>query len=71
MLRSVDWWLATDVSGQPIAPIFKDQTAEEEFLDCLSHEGETDRLPRNVGYYNQRCVTSQKSKYLIYTAAEV
>jgi hypothetical protein len=28
-------------------------------------------LPRNVGYYNQRCVTSQKSKYLIYTAAEV
>jgi hypothetical protein len=25
MLRSVDWWLATDVSGPTIGVIFKDQ----------------------------------------------
>jgi len=30
MLRSVDWWLVTDVSGQPIGPIFKAQAV---FLD--------------------------------------
>jgi len=27
-----------------------------------------DRMSRNVGNYNQRCVTSQKSEYLIYIA---
>jgi hypothetical protein len=25
--RSVEWWLVTDVSGQPIRPIFKDKAA--------------------------------------------
>jgi hypothetical protein len=25
LLRSVDWWEVTDVSGQPIGPIFKVQ----------------------------------------------
>jgi len=26
MLRSVDWYLVADVSGQPIGPIFEGQT---------------------------------------------
>jgi len=30
----------------------------------------TKRLNRNVGYWNLRCVTSQKSEELIYAAAE-
>jgi len=24
MLRSLDWWWAADVSGQPVGPMFKD-----------------------------------------------
>jgi len=32
MLRSVDWWLVTDVSGQLIGPIFKEQAEQEETL---------------------------------------
>jgi len=30
MLRSVDWYLVTDVSGQLIGPIFKGQAVREE-----------------------------------------
>jgi hypothetical protein len=61
MLRSVDWWLATDVSGQPFSPIFKgqaifcfvckwDNNLERE-IDCLTLEDWTDRLCLNVGNY--------------------
>jgi len=32
MLRNVDWLLFTDVSGQPVDPIFKCQAVKEEFL---------------------------------------
>jgi hypothetical protein len=32
MLRSVDWLLVTDVSGEPIAPIFNGQVV---FLKCF------------------------------------
>ena len=46
MLRRVDWWLVTDVSGQPISYIFKGQAV---FLDCLTGEDRTDKLSRNVG----------------------
>ena len=28
VLRSLDWWFVTDVSGQPIGPIFKDQAVQ-------------------------------------------
>ena len=35
MLRSVDGQLVTDVSGQPIGPIFKGQAAQQEFLELL------------------------------------
>jgi hypothetical protein len=30
MLRSVAWYLVTDVSGRPIGPIFKGQAVQEE-----------------------------------------
>ena len=39
MLRSAEWLLVTDVSGQPIAPVFNTQTVQEEskyFSDCLN-----------------------------------
>ena len=34
MLHSVDLWLATDVSGQPIGPLFKSQAVHEEYFRC-------------------------------------
>jgi hypothetical protein len=52
MLRSVDWYLLTDVSGQPISRIFKVQTLE-------------DGCPKTSATTNLRSVTSQKSKYLL------
>jgi hypothetical protein len=41
--------IVTDVSGQPIGPIFKSQAVQ--YLDCLILEDGTDRLSRNVGNY--------------------
>jgi hypothetical protein len=53
MLCSTDWYLVTDIAGQPSSPIFKGQI----------FEGGTDRLCRNDGNtYSQRCITSQNSK---------
>lgn len=43
MLRSIDWWSVTDVSGQHVGPIFKGPAVQE---DCL-----TDRLSRNFAVY--------------------
>jgi len=42
------------------------------FLDYLTLEDDTESFSRIVGNVttNLRCVTSQKSDYLIYTAAE-
>jgi capsule polysaccharide export protein KpsC/LpsZ len=45
----MDWQLITDVSGQPMDPIFRDQAIQE--LDCST--------PTNT-----RCVTSQNSEDL-------
>jgi hypothetical protein len=42
MLRSVDWLLITDVSGQTLVTVFKDQA------DSTLEDG-ADRLLRNVG----------------------
>jgi hypothetical protein len=58
MLRSVEWYLVINVSGQPVGHIF---------LKCLTLENGTDRLSRNVGNVttNPRCVTSQKSGDLV------
>jgi hypothetical protein len=40
--------MVTDVSGQRIGPIFKNQAVQEE-LDCLTLEDGTDTWSRNVG----------------------
>jgi hypothetical protein len=48
--------VVTDVSGQPIDPIFKAQAV---FLDCLNVEDETDWLSRNVSKYLRKCSTLQ------------
>jgi len=54
MLRSVDWYLFTDVSRQPVDTVLKGQSVQETLLTN----------------YSLRCVTSQKSEGLIYTVAE-
>jgi len=41
----VEWQFPTDVSGQPIGPIFNGQAVQEE----MTLQGGTDRLSRNVG----------------------
>jgi hypothetical protein len=43
MLRIVEWYLFTDVSGQSIGPTFKGKS--------LTLGDGNDRLPRNVGNY--------------------
>jgi hypothetical protein len=52
MLHSINWYLLTDVLGQPISPIFKGQAIHRQLTT------------------NLHCVTSQKSKDLIYNVAE-
>jgi hypothetical protein len=47
--------------------IFKDQAV---YLDCLNLENGTDKLSRNVGTTNPRCIKSRKRKDLIYTAGK-
>jgi len=42
IVRSVEWYFVTDVSGQTIGPIFKDQA------EWLTLEDRIDRLSRNV-----------------------
>jgi hypothetical protein len=59
--------VVTDVAGQPIGPILKDQAVQD---DCSTLQYATDRLYRHVGNYNLRCVTSQKTEELIYSTAE-
>jgi len=57
--------LFADVSEQSIGPIFK-------VKDCLTFEGGTDMLSRNVGkrVLDLHFVTNQKSEELIYTGTE-
>ena len=43
MLRSIDWQLVTDVSGQPKGPAVKGEAVQ------LILEDEADRLSRNFG----------------------
>ena len=69
MLRSVDWLLCTDVSGQPIGPIFKGQAVQALFLECLALEDRPIGCPEISVTTNLRCVKSQKSEDLINIAA--
>jgi len=50
MLHGIDWYLVTDVSGQPLSPIFKGQ-AIDTFFDCLTLEEGSYRMSRNVRNY--------------------
>ena len=36
MLRSVDWRFVTDVSGQPIGPIFFGEAVQEEIAEQIT-----------------------------------
>ena len=50
VLLSLFWGIyATDVSRQPVGPIFKGQEMQVAFLDFLTLKDGTDMLPRNVG----------------------
>jgi hypothetical protein len=61
-----NYLLFIDVSGNLLVPSSKG------FLNWFALEDGTDRLTRNVSKTAYlRCVTSQKSEYLIYTAAAV
>jgi hypothetical protein len=57
MLSSVNWWIAADVSGQPIGPIFRGQAVQEDTMSqksAINHQSTLSNIP-------------QKSKDLIYT----
>ena len=41
MLRSADWYLVTDVSGQPIGVIFKGQEVQDEIQNFPIHITDT------------------------------
>jgi hypothetical protein len=49
ILCNVEWYFCTDVSGQPIGPIFKGQEVQLSAWDFLTIEEGTDRLSLNVG----------------------
>ena len=46
-LRSVHWHLVTDVSEQPVGPIFEGEAVKR--MDCLALKVGNHRLPRNFG----------------------
>ena len=52
MLRSVNWWLITDVSGQPLGAIIKgEEDREIPLFDRLALLGGTDMLQPNARVY--------------------
>jgi hypothetical protein len=52
ILRSVNWYLVTEVSGQPLGAIIKGQADQEfPFFDRLALKFGTNMLRRNVGVY--------------------
>ena len=55
--------------GTANCPIYKGE-AVKDCLDGLNVEEETDRVSRNIVTNSFRCVTSQKSEDVVYTAAE-
>ena len=69
ILRSVEWQFCTDVSRQPIGPIFKGQDVQEEsFILGLLQPWSWNRLgvpSRRYRIITLRCVISQKSADLI------
>ena len=48
MWHDVDWYLAADVSGEPVLSLRVKQS-KKNCLDYLTFAGETNRMCRNVG----------------------
>jgi DNA-binding XRE family transcriptional regulator len=67
MLRNVDWWLFTDVSGQTIGSIFKGQ-AVQEFLTCLQLIGCFETSVNDYQY--TLCGIPEERRSQFYIAAE-
>jgi hypothetical protein len=55
--RSVDWYLFTEVSGQPNGSVFKGQTVQEKIVLGL-----LDLCFETSVTTNKRCIKSQKSE---------
>lgn len=70
ILKTAEWQLLTDISGQPIGPIFKGQEIQK--VDLLTLEEGTERLSRNVceKTTSLRCLIFQKGADFIRLAAE-
>jgi len=58
MLRSVDWGLVTDVSGQPISPILKGQAVHDSLtreemglISCLETSATLRNISEELYYY--------------------
>jgi hypothetical protein len=66
MLRSVYWYLRTDVSGQPIVHILNGRLG---LFDPWRYDGYVVPKLRHTTT-NKRYVTAQKNEDVIYTAAE-
>ena len=58
MLRSLDWWLGTDVSGQPISLVFNGQRVRRKWNRHVVPK-------RRQVTTNQRCVSFQKISDLV------
>jgi hypothetical protein len=57
--------VVTDVSRQPISPIFKSQELQEEA--CMTLEDGTDELSRNVAKYRSTHRHITKGEYFMYS----
>ena len=62
MLRSLDWWLGTDVSGQAVGLSFKDKAVKVKM-------GLTGSAETSVTNHQSTLHKSQKSEDIIFTAA--
>ena len=67
MLRSVDWWSLTDVSGQAVGLIVKDEAAQEKMgligsteTSVTDHQSTLRDVPEE-GRYDLHCGRSPKS----------
>jgi hypothetical protein len=61
--------VVTDVSGQPMRPVFKAQVVKVQsfFLDYLTLQDEKDRLNRNVGnYHSTLCDILEERRCLVH-----
>ena len=68
MLCSFDWYIVTDVSGQPISPTFEGQEVHAEFyLDCLTLKRGPIRCPKTwvTNYQTMLCNTTEENDLIL------